>query len=61
MLELSLVNDRPSLTPMESNRESLEVLITMLMMMQQIDECADKVTSDSITIISAALQNPAEA
>ena len=61
MLELSLVNDRPFLTPMESNRESLETLITMLMMIQQIDECADKVTSDSITIISAALQNPAEA
>jgi len=60
MLELSLVNDRPFLTPMESNRENLEILITMLMLVQQIGE-SDEITAESMTVISAALNHPAEA
>tara|TARA_R110001592_G_scaffold8625_1_gene46960 strand:- start:941 stop:1123 length:183 start_codon:yes stop_codon:yes gene_type:complete len=60
MLEISLVNERPSLTPMESNRENLEVLITMLMLSQQISE-SDEHTAESMVIVSAALNNPAEA
>ena len=60
MLELSLVNDRPSRTSMESNRENLEILITMLMILQQIDEC-DTATAESMIIVSAALQHPAQA
>ena len=35
MLELSLINERPTLTPMETNQENLEVMITMLMILSQ--------------------------
>ena len=60
MLELSLINERPTLTPMETNQENLEVLITMLMLVGQIAE-ADKDVAENMTVVAAALNRPAEA
>jgi hypothetical protein len=60
MLELSLLNERPTLTPMEASRESLEILITMLMLSQQISD-SEPETAETMLTISAALSNPAEA
>ena len=60
MLELSLINERPTLTPMETNQENLEVLITMLMLVGQIEE-ADDAVAENMTIVAAALNHPAEA
>ena len=60
MLELSLINERQTLTPMETNQENLEVLITMLMLVGQIAE-ADKDVAENMTVVAAALNRPAEA
>ena len=60
MLELSLINERPTLTPMETNQENLEVLITMLMLVGQIEE-ADGTVAETMTIVAASLNHPAEA
>jgi len=61
MLELSLINERPTLTPMETNQENLEVMITMLMLLSQIDQEPEALIRETFTTAAAALQNPAEA
>jgi hypothetical protein len=61
MLELSLINERPTLTPMETNQENLEVMITMLMILSQVDQEAEGFARETFTLASAALHNPAEA
>ena len=61
MLELSLINERPTLTPMETNQENLEVMITMLMLLSQVDQEVEGFTRETFTLASAALHNPAEA
>jgi len=61
MLELSLLNERPVVTPMEETQENLEVLVTMLMLVAQIDQEPEALIRETFTTASAALQNPAEA
>ena len=61
MLELSLINERPTLTPMETNQENLEVMITMLMLLSQADQEPESFTRETLTLVSASLHNPAEA
>jgi hypothetical protein len=61
MLEFSLINERPPLTPMEVTQENLEVIVTMLMLEAQINQEPEDVIRETFTAASAALQNPAEA
>lgn len=61
MLEFSLINERPPLTPMESAQENLEVIVTMLMLEAQINQESEGFIRETFTAASAALQNPAEA
>lgn len=62
MLDLSLINERPTLTPMEINQENLEVMITMLMLLSQLEQSeAAPGAEQAFTLASAALSNPAEA
>jgi|TARA_R110000851_G_scaffold114364_1_gene239639 hypothetical protein len=61
MLEISLINERPIATPMEATQENLEVLVTMLMIVAQIDIEPEVMIQETFITASAALQNPAEA
>tara|TARA_R100001509_G_C4865345_1_gene214876 strand:+ start:738 stop:923 length:186 start_codon:yes stop_codon:yes gene_type:complete len=61
MHALQLINDFPTLTPMEENRTNLEATITMMMIIGQLaQEPADEMR-DALTIAAAAMHNPAEA
>jgi hypothetical protein len=61
MLEFSLINERDPLTPMETTQENLEVIVTMLMLEAQINQEPEAFIRETFTIVSAALQYPAEA
>ena len=61
MQALQLINNFPTLTPMEENRTNLEATITMMMIIGQlVQEPADEMR-DALTIAAAAMHNPAEA
>ena len=61
MHTLQLINNFPTLTPMEENRTNLEATITMMMIIGQLaQEPADEMR-DALTIAAAAMHNPAEA
>tara|TARA_B100000073_G_C23477533_1_gene470177 strand:+ start:43 stop:228 length:186 start_codon:yes stop_codon:yes gene_type:complete len=61
MHALQLINNFPTLTPMEENRTNLEATITMMMIIGQLaQEPADEMR-DALTIAAAAMHNPAEA
>ncbi|MEC9179144.1 MAG: hypothetical protein VYC76_06760 [Pseudomonadota bacterium] len=61
MQALQLINNFPTLTPMEENRTNLEATITMMMIIGQLaQEPADEMR-DALTIAAAAMHNPAEA
>jgi|7_EtaG_2_1085326.scaffolds.fasta_scaffold00527_9 hypothetical protein len=60
MTEYPLINERPVNTPLETNQENLEIMITMIMLVGQIAEAPDTV-AENMTIIAAALNRPAEA
>ena len=61
MQALQLINNFPTLTPMEENQSNLETTITMLMIIGQLaQEPADEMR-DALTIAAAAMINPAEA
>lgn len=62
MLTLPLINQRPSLTPLEDTQDRMEVMITMLMLYVEINNPkADSAATDALTIASAAVNTPAEA
>ena len=61
MQALQLINNFPTLTPMEENRTNLEATITMMMIIGQLaQEPADEMR-DALTLAAAAMHNPAEA
>ena len=62
MLTLPLINQRPSLTPLEDTQDRMEVMITMLMLHAEINnEENDPLAIETLTIASAAVNSPAEA
>ena len=62
MLTLPLINQRPSLTPLEDTQDRMEIMITMLMLYVEINNPkADSAATDALTIASAAVNAPAEA
>ena len=62
MLTLPLINQRPSLTPLEDTQDRMEILITMLMLYSEINnEDNDPLAIETLTIASAAVNSPAEA
>ena len=61
MHTLQLINNFPTLTPMEENQTNLETTITMMMIIGQLSlEPVDQVR-DTLIIAAAAMLNPAEA
>ena len=60
MRTLQLINNFPTLTPMEENQSNLETTITMLMILAQSAQ-EDQEMRDALTIAAAAMHNPAEA
>ena len=60
MHTLQLINNFPTLTPMEENQSNLETTITMLMILAQSAQ-EDQEMRDALTIAAAAMINPAEA
>ena len=61
MQALQLINNFPTLTPMEENRSNLEVTVTMLMIVAQLTQEPAAEMRDALTIAAAAMHNPAEA
>ena len=61
MQALQLINQFPTLTPMEENQSNLEVTVTMLMIVAQLTQEPVAEMRDTLTIASAAIHNPAEA
>ena len=61
MQTLQLINNFPTLTPMEENRSNLEVSITMMMITGQIKQEQSPELADALVIAAAALHNAAEA
>lgn len=61
MHALQLINNFPTLTPMEENRTNLEATITMMMIIGQLAQDPADEMRDSLTIAAAAIHNPAEA
>ncbi len=62
MLTLPLINQRPSLTPLEDTQDRMEVMITMLMLHAEINNKEnDPLAIETLTIASAAVNSPAEA
>ena len=56
-----LINNFPTLTPMEENRTNLEATITMMMIIGQLSQDPADEMRDALTIAAAAMINPAEA
>jgi len=61
MQALQLINQFPTLTPMEENQSNLEVTVTMLMIVAQLTQEPAAEMRDTLTIAAAAMHNPAEA
>ena len=62
MLTLPLINQRPSLTPLEDTQDRMEIMITMLMLLSEINNPDnDPLAIETLTIASAAVNSPAEA
>ncbi len=61
MHALQLINNFPTLTPMEENQSNLEVTVTMLMIVAQLTQEPVAEMRDALTIAAAAMHNPAEA
>jgi len=61
MHALQLINNFPTLTPMEENRTNLEATITMMMIIGQLAQDPADEMRDTLTIAAAAIHNPAEA
>ena len=62
MLTLPLINQRPSLTPLENAQDRMEIMITMLMLYSEINNADnDPLAIETLTIASAAVNTPAEA
>ena len=62
MLTLPLINQRPSLTPLEDTQDRMEIMITMMMLHSEINnEENDPLAIETLTIASAAVNSPAEA
>ena len=61
MQTLQLINQFPTLTPMEENQSNLEVTVTMLMIVAQLTQEPVAEMRDALTIAAAAMHNPAEA
>ena len=62
MLTLPLINQRPSLTPLEDTQDRMEIMITMIMLYAEINNPkGDAAATDALTIASAAVNAPAEA
>ena len=61
MHTLQLINNFPTLTPMEENRTNLETTITMMMIIGQLSQEPADEMRDALTIAAAAIINPAEA
>ena len=62
MLTLPLINQRPSLTPLEDTQDRMEIMITMLMLHSEINNADnDPLAVETLTIASAAVNSPAEA
>ena len=61
MHTLQLINNFPTLTPMEENRTNLEATITMMMIIGQLAQDPADEMRDALTIAAAAMINPAEA
>ncbi len=61
MQALQLINQFPTLTPMEENQSNLEVTVTMLMIVAQLTQEPVAEMRDALTIAAAAMHNPAEA
>ena len=61
MQALQLINNFPTLTPMEENRTNLEATITMMMIIGQLAQEPTDEMRDTLTIAAAAMHNPAEA
>ena len=61
MHTLQLINNFPTLTPMEENRTNLEAIITMMMITGQIMQEQNPEMADALIIAAAAMHNPAEA
>ena len=61
MHTLQLINNFPTLTPMEENRTNLEATITMMMIIGQLSQEPAAEMRDALTIAAAAIINPAEA
>jgi len=61
MHALQLINNFPTLTPMEENRTNLEATITMMMIIGQLAQDPAEEKRAPLTIAAAAINNPAEA
>ena len=61
MHTLQLINNFPTLTPMEENRTNLEATITMMMIIGQLSQEPVDQVRDTLIIAAAAMLNPAEA
>ena len=61
MHTLQLINNFPTLTPMEENRTNLEATITMMMIIGQLSQEPVDQVRDTLIIAAAAMHNPAEA
>ena len=61
MHTLQLINNFPTLTPMEENQTNLETTITMMMIIGQLSQEPADEMRDALTIAAAAMINPAEA
>jgi len=61
MHTLQLINNFPTLTPMEENQTNLETTITMMMIIGQLSQEPVDQVRDTLTIAAAAMINPAEA
>lgn len=61
MHTFQLINNFPTLTPMEENQTNLETTITMMMIIGQLSQEPVDQVRDTLTIAAAAMINPAEA
>ena len=61
MHTLQLINNFPTLTPMEENQTNLETTITMMMIIGQLSQEPVDQVRDTLIIAAAAMINPAEA
>ena len=61
MHTLQLINNFPTLTPMEENQTNLETTITMMMIIGQLSQEPVDQVRDNLIIATAAMINPAEA